>query len=737
MEQVIVRHANLVPQIASMKPPSLDSIGDKLLDSPLRNSISRKEPVLRRWLSVRMPKFPLSDKQVEKIADHFVAQDRVPEEAHQIESVEANDEGRRIADRMLTSEGFGCTSCHSVGKMSPPSQTPIGHLGPSLSMPKSRVRKIWFDRWVRNPARIIPNMEMPSVQIPIPGVLNGDLDRQLDAVWNILNEPRFTPPDPEPIRVVRRSGQTSEPAVALTDVLRFNGRKLIKPFLIGLPNRHNVLLDLDQARLTAWWTGDTARQRTQGKTWYWEAPILQLPETVRSPELVLIRDEKIFMPQRVGQFITEADEWSQEKYGLELKHRLHFASERSTELATVHVQQNFIAIEDGWSRHILVKGLGSNESIGLRSSFETASSAEKYTRLGDVIRARPTGKGRAALRLDYVSEEVVDNTPLATNPIIRSDRKLLDVMPGFQMTRLPLRTDVMPIALAWKPTGELLVASLKGRVWSAKDTDGDHLEDQMQLVSDELAAPYGIFGADDYIDVLCKYGVVRLHDRNKDGVADRHELVASGWGHSDDYHDWVVGLPRDKLGHYYMTVPCQQDDRSSSAAHLRGTVLRLTPREPDASNPQRFRLEKISGGHRFPMGIARNLAGQLFVTDNQGNYNPFNELNHVATGAHFGFINKLERKDGFNPPLTPPAIDIPHPWTRSVNGICFLETPQHLASCGDSLFGPFEGHLLGCEYDTRRLIRMSLEEVDGWIQGAAYPLAEDSTDPADGYAGTG
>jgi hypothetical protein len=199
------------------------------------------------------------------------------------------------------------------------------------------------------------------------------------------------------------------------------------------------------------------------------------------------------MPQRVGQFITEAGEWSREKYGLELKHRLHFPSERSTELTTVHVQQQFIAIENGWSRHILVKGLGSNESIGLRSSFETASSAEKYARLDDVIRARTTGNGRAALRLDYVSEEVVDNTPFATNCIIRSDRKLLDVMPGFQLTRLPLRTDVMPIALAWKPTGELLVASLKGRVWSAKDTDGDHLEDQMQLVSDELAAPYGIF----------------------------------------------------------------------------------------------------------------------------------------------------------------------------------------------------------------------------------------------------
>ena len=57
-----------------------------------------------------------------------------------------------------------------------------------------------------------------------------------------------------------------------------------------------------------------------------------------------------------------------------------------------------------------------------------------------------------------------------------------------------------------------------------------------------------------------------------------------------------------------------------------------------------------------------------------------------------------------------------------MNGICFLDTPLALQAHGDH-FGPFEGHLVGCEYDTRRLIRMSLQRVDGWIQGAAYPLS--------------
>ena len=135
------------------------------------------------------------------------------------------------------------------------------------------------------------------------------------------------------------------------------------------------------------------------------------------------------------------------------------------------------------------------------------------------------------------------------------------------------------------------------------------------------------------------------------------------------------------------------------------------------------------------MGLALDRAGELFVTDNQGNYKPFNELNHVRPGAHFGFINFLDRGKPA-PPRTPSAIDIPHPWTRSVNGICFLYTPKELRNkLGRDVFGPLEGHLIGCEYDTRRLIRMTLQRVGDTFQGAAYPLSIPPSDPQRGFLG--
>ncbi len=81
--------------------------------------------------------------------------------------------------------------------------------------------------------------------------------------------------------------------------------------------------------------------------------------------------------------------------------------------------------------------------------------------------------------------------------------------------------------------------------------------------------------------------------------------------------------------------------------------------------------------------------------------------------------------------MTPPAIQIPHPWTRSVNGICFL--PRSLP--GNARFGSLAGQGIGCEYNGRFLVRFTLQEVDGTVQGAVYPFSrptdEDSPSVSD------
>ena len=337
-----------------------------------------------------------------------------------------------------------------------------------------------------------------------------------------------------------------------------------------------------------------------------------------------------------------------------------------------------------------------------------------------------TAGDKATLAIHYRSTLPVDQFPAVDVAAQDIEPQALDVVPGWEAIRLPLTDQVMPTALAWRGDGSLIFTSLKGRLWLVRDTNDDGLEDRITCFSDELAAPFGIAAGKDYVDVINKYALLRLYDDDGDNRSDRVRTLASGWSHTTDYHDWAVGLPRDSKGGYFMATACQQDKRSPVAARWRGRVMHLAPRRPSPADPRAFDVRVISEGHRFPIGIARSAAGDLFVTDNQGNYNPFNELNHVVRGAHYGFLNAVERKPGYQPPLTAPAIKIPHPWTRSVNGICFLDTPPELRETrGGDVFGPWEGHLIGCEYDTRRLIRMSFQRVGDTLQGAAYPFSYD------------
>ncbi len=258
--QVIERERELAARLPAMLPPSLNGVGDKLHDTALAAAIARSDKPHRPWLDVRMPKYPFDEKQVKTIVDALVDRDRMPQLNDAQKTPLADDiVTRAAAGRLVTSDGFGCQSCHQIGDQPSPTVA-LGARGTDLTMLGKRIRQSWFDRWVRNPIRIVPRMEMPAIQLPVHGVLNNDLNRQIDAVWEMLNTPEFRPPSPAPVRVVRKhnvSGQ-SEPAHVLTDVLETSSRTYLRPMIVGLENRHNVLIDLERGELGKWWIGDTA-----------------------------------------------------------------------------------------------------------------------------------------------------------------------------------------------------------------------------------------------------------------------------------------------------------------------------------------------------------------------------------------------------------------------------------------------------------------------------------------------
>ena len=747
---------DLIADLPRLQPPALDSIGDKLTAAALHASIA-KPTVRRNWLQVRMPTFSLSDTDLAAIKDYFIACDRVPPVVEVSEPNTLAIAGRRL----VTADGFGCTSCHQIGRQEPHEVAPAAQ-GPNLSLLGERIRRPWYDRWMRDPARIVPRMEMPAVRVPVPGVLHGDLNQQLAAVWNVLNQPDFEPPAPDAIRVLRKHNyfDHAEPAAVLTDNLDVAGKVFVKPLLVALGNRHNVLFDQQRYRLADWRIGDAARQRTRKKYWYWEAGGTSLLRQERksgsSSELQLIQNNQHVSPEIDLVIPPSFDRWELTGNGLRFSTRLRFRSPRKQNDATsVTVAQHFTAVSDskqhGFERTVEFSGnreklsvnfdwLPGNE-VNVASDRRTAQVVGAPCKIRIVtagVRFEPGNSARTVLKPEDSANQVVvvyettlphDRFLTPEVPVAINAPEPISLLPGFQATKLPLPREVMPTGFAWRENGNLLFTSLKGRVWEARDSDQDELEDVAEQIRVELVAPYGIAtvtlpDGTEALNVVDKTGLLQLSDRTGEGYIDRVETLADGWGHSSDYHGWAVGLPKDERGNYYVAVAQRQGPEQL----LIGRVLQLAQRSPTLDDPRQYAIKPLTRGSRFPLGIARNRSGDLFVTDNQGQYTVYNELNHVTPGAHFGHPSGLPADQFKAHPKQGPAVAIPHPWTRSVNGICFLETPKAVREkLGRDLFGPWEGHLVGCEYDTRRLIRISLQRVGDRFQGAAYPLSLPAT----------
>ena len=276
-------------------------------------------------------------------------------------------------------------------------------------------------------------------------------------------------------------------------------------------------------------------------------------------------------------------------------------------------------------------------------------------------------------------------------------------VPGFEGMRLPVKTSIMPTAMTWTSDGQLAFTSLKGHVYIAHDTDGDGLQDNLTIFEEGLAAPYGIIADGPDLIVSHKPEMVRLSDTDGDGRADERTVVASGWGYTDNYHDWTCGIVRDSLGNLYVGLGSDysQKDRPRSHTRWRGTVLRVKPNG---------HIEVAGQSFRYPTGLAIDDQDRIFVSDNQGMQNTFNEVNLLQNGGHYGVPSRYE--DHPNADALRPAVQLPHPWSRSVNGLLILRNsktePQLL------------GHGIGCEYDSRFLVRFTVQQVGDTVQGAGY-----------------
>jgi len=266
--------------------------------------------------------------------------------------------------------------------------------------------------------------------------------------------------------------------------------------------------------------------------------------------------------------------------------------------------------------------------------------------------------------------------------------------------------------LVFEDSGSLLVCSRRGAIYRVHNP-GEDDPDQLRVTTyaDGLHEPLGMMIDDDgSLLVAQKPELTRVRDRDGDGRADVFETIVSPWGMSGNYHEYHFGPVRDRHGDLWCTLNIGFPSGDGARRLYRGSAYRLT---------KDGRFEITCYGLRSPNGIATNSEGDVFYSDNQGEWMDVCRIAHLQPKKFYGHEVPKQWAEkmtdfGWEKERTLPAVWLPYHLVRSASEPVLDDT--------QGKFGPYSGQLFVGDQNNALIVRTTLEKVNGVYQGACYPF---------------
>ena len=174
------------PGSGDQSRPMLTWTGEKLHPEWMTTFIAGKLDYKPRvWMVARMPGFPA---RAAGLARGLAMEHGCPPVSPQ--NMPPDPELANAGKLLVSANGgFSCIQCHGIADIAP--KAPFEAPSINFKYASERLRKEYYDRWVRAPARITPNTKMPTFpdsdgKTPLRDVLDGDATKQFDAIWNYL-----------------------------------------------------------------------------------------------------------------------------------------------------------------------------------------------------------------------------------------------------------------------------------------------------------------------------------------------------------------------------------------------------------------------------------------------------------------------------------------------------------------------------------------------------------------------
>lgn len=627
-------------------------------------------------------------------------------------------------------QGYACISCHVWnGHLLAP--TDPGNIAPDLVRTEGRLRRDWFDRFLDNPLRLAPNTPMPGIFQPgkqalLGNILDGDPARQKEALWSYFAQGKIAPPPkaPPPFPIAAPAAQA--PPVVAQIPIRLPDKTVVESLSI-LSHQHDLLIyDLGTGSLHSIFVGGQILRNVQGRIrQFLAAGTPAANPLVAQPAWQLVRGGK---PEAPGERTLLGYDCLPD--GARLHWRLRFAS------GTVAVDEAIQMPRGGerlLTRTLRLTDIPEGGAIELRARAPNAMKVAATASIGEVtatvadeiqtIAVTPNRQRTAAVTIGYTLPAAQpapawENKPIADSTPMEGSLE----RPGYRAVVYPRpktitgEDRVMPAALAIHPKdGRVFVASLKtGELFVLRDLSGDPAQARFEnyghgLFADALA----MLAEDDGLYILHRRNLTKLVEtpavpspvpegaQSGSPTARRFERITALPQGVADAYDYAYGLVRDKTGGFVFTYAPYGDARLPGA----GSALRFAPGQP---------AKELAFGFRNPLGWCVGPEGEIFFTDNQGEWVATNKLCHLVEGRYYGYPNSAQPQHK-GKPAGKTAVWVPYGWARSINGA----TCDHTGG----KFGPFAGQFFLAELMFGgAIIRADVEKVNGDYQGVCFPF---------------
>ncbi len=237
--------------------------------------------------------------------------------------------------------------------------------------------------------------------------------------------------------------------------------------------------------------------------------------------------------------------------------------------------------------------------------------------------------------------------------------------------------------------------------------------DKWELFATGLHEPLGLLtGKPGEVFVVQRSELTRITDTDGDGKADLFETLDQNCGVSGSQHAYIFGPVRDQAGNLWGAI---SGIGVSGPGKYFGWSFKVTPKGE---------FIPVSKGLRSPNGLCMTPEGDLFITDNQGEWMGTSPLHHVSKDAFHGHPQALKWDPTFTAlPVADelakirklPAIQFPY-------GTMGQSLAEPVVDTTGGKFGPFAGQMFVCDESKCLVVRVALEKVDGEWQGACLPF---------------